>query len=1589
MRTVNSATSTAEDGASLAPRYSVVVQKEILKFDSGTGSSVGTSSQIIPQNYLKSLASSEAGLATYKSSNGNLYMKAINVGTAANYFLSHAIDSIVTNGQWNQRAGIVNISGSQQQVFSGRYTGSVVQMQYYDTVAGTYTDFGATIPRTLVNNASQVRRIEAVCAMRSSLTECIVAIGTFNFLESRATIEFWYVNSSLTYQLDAFIEADFTDLYTSWWSENTWASYICAGYVTDGIGVYANALPTGRGVMFTIKHGVESPVMPIFPIDNEQIDTSFVPYDMTKINNVYYLTGRYSKTNTDQTVVGFDMYLTSSDGWNWSIGERSCYITNGKYNGKMMLLNDTTKIVYGGNNRLFIADTTPLQSSASTLTKDLTSALQSWSLTQTTNASDGANFIFAKDASWGTTLTFLSENGLIAYLKSYQLGDSSIPNFAVLGLDSIQREMSLTGERDYPMVGRDIAGKRLGDWKTSFDIWMNSLSDIETTFESDDTIQSKTPIHDIKTNEKKIKEKKEAEVEFLKGIGLRYRGLNSPYVGFFDKPNLDGMMEMRIHFNVIDAFDKSAAYAGFVFGASEDKDENVEGNMVLFPKKGTWAGSATRPFLAKFNLVAIDPDDPTKVGTGLKNLEFRASPILTASGDAARAIVSSLDSNITYRMRRAYNGSIPTDTQAEINGDSNLLIRTFGRKVQYFFKHNPVYGDTPSDYAFYEFLGEGLFDDRAQMRPSKKNSGGIILGTESYSSKDNFEQGQYGDVTSTLTQVSDFIWNDDYATAMTKKIGYGKMEIDGPAGPIRIEHFILSNPFGVSPFVLPTGYFFKVLPHSSNPSGPAGLFHTTSDLGIVSTWPAYPYGGSAPTATQNDAEVSFSNGFKPSSGTWNVEIYVQNDAVIGDHFGWASSKTHYELVRPVEGEEYFDITDPKAKKRNNLIYGRGIFITEDNSAVSERYIRSDGIMHEVLSCGYSGTVWDLNTNPLEHGGDNDQHFNSTSNSKEWRLMLYHGKFFDGDPATYNLPSVPFYMIVDDELIRAWKEEYMTSSYNETSAALAKGLYVPVFYRPLAEVARNSATLTGWASGPNTPGDDFAGSAGAIKEKMVAAGSSIAGLLVEINTRNIDDQVEVLQYYAVDASYDTIDHIALDKAYKGRLTTLEAVAVVSGRGQFGTIKEKHDPDSIVCYAPIDAYGTFPSIIVPKFNYYNGQFMSTEDAIKKTCTLAGQRDVSFRTLFTSGADWSGTITNGVTTLPLINTLKNFDMKANLYIPGNSLASSPNYKLNITFRNNYRLIVQQWNDNATITDGHHCNILVGLVADDAAVTACAVGSLSRKYGNEKWLRGIVIPVKKPALSGTISGSSGSWSYSNDQTGRFNLRVVVNENNVYVELEGQQLYTFNLDDYETKYDSAGPITIFYDQGTLSATATIHIGELGDPFTGYAIKQNNTARSSIDEIIKDRGIYSRSTQNGGIQFSQFMTRDDDGNLTANLIKDSWSTADNILIGHVLMAGGVNANYFDAALLQTEGYKFDSMNNSLVNNTESALREAKLAVRRAKELSLQRSVAGYAKSIIQPEDKVTLVYTGLSSVDYIISSVTFNASKSALKSDYTLRKFIE
>jgi hypothetical protein len=75
--------------------------------------------------------------------------------------------------------------------------------------------------------------------------------------------------------------------------------------------------------------------------------------------------------------------------------------------------------------------------------------------------------------------------------------------------------------------------------------------------------------------------------------------------------------------------------------------------------------------------------------------------------------------------------------------------------------------------------------------------------------------------------------------------------------------------------------------------------------------------------------------------------------------------------------------------------------------------------------------------------------------------------------------------------------------------------------------------------------------------------------------------------------------------------------------------------------------------------------------------------------------------------------------------------------------------------------------------------------------------------------------------------------------------------------------------------------------------------------------------------------------------------------------------------------------------------EARLILREKRELQEVRTVSGYGRIALQPEDKVALVYapTGSgvpahTSSDHVIQAVNLSADNKSVKATYSLRKFV-
>jgi hypothetical protein len=189
---------------------------------------------------------------------------------------------------------------------------------------------------------------------------------------------------------------------------------------------------------------------------------------------------------------------------------------------------------------------------------------------------------------------------------------------------------------------------------------------------------------------------------------------------------------------------------------------------------------------------------------------------------------------------------------------------------------------------------------------------------------------------------------------------------------------------------------------------------------------------------------------------------------------------------------------------------------------------------------------------------------------------------------------------------------------------------------------------------------------------------------------------------------------------------------------------------------------------------------------------------------------------------------------------------------------------------------------------------------------------------------------------------------------------------------------------------------ELGDPVPAVSIQSNSSARAGIDQVTQDRHIRSRAGQTGGIEFSQFINRDDGGTLRYNLLKHDWSTEDTRNAGHVQVTGqNVAGEALDDTQLRAEGYMFDTADNRLITVATQARLEARLWQRDMKEGYQVDGLTGYARIALQPEDKISLQYapstegiTTLAATDKVIDTVTLTADEKSMKANYSVRRYV-
>ena len=243
---------------------------------------------------------------------------------------------------------------------------------------------------------------------------------------------------------------------------------------------------------------------------------------------------------------------------------------------------------------------------------------------------------------------------------------------------------------------------------------------------------------------------------------------------------------------------------------------------------------------------------------------------------------------------------------------------------------------------------------------------------------------------------------------------------------------------------------------------------------------------------------------------------------------------------------------------------------------------------------------------------------------------------------------------------------------------------------------------------------------------------------------------------------------------------------------------------------------------------------------------------------------------------------------------------------------------------------------------------------------------------------------------TANANVRVVVVGSEITVEVNGYQVWIFNTAGYVhtdgTSYDyrAAYTIALSYSATVTGNSATGSIPELWAATDAVTLQTGASVSSAINKLCTLHRIRYRATATGGLEFGQFVTRDDAGTLTRGATQHAHKSDDSQAAGLVLASGAQSGAFLNAAWIAANGFSFKASTVSELQTTQQASAEAQLQSRESVEMTLNEEVSGLAMLADQPEDAKTLVYTpgGLApsqaSIDCVITSLDWTRTSDAI-----------
>lgn len=1537
MRNVGSTIITAERQQAVRPTHAAVAQDELLAFAAFGSTANGSLEKSVPASYAMRTSGALAYVA-FRYTNGTSYIRVIDTSNSGDFGLPGGTSHTYPT----MRSCVLNETGVMRAYTADMGAGGVqvkraTLSSTTNNVSVSWSDFGPAFGPAFANGSTLVRRVEAVCP--TSGGALIVAVGTHDFVAGLSTIQFWAVRGTAAIQLNTIIQAPLTESWPSnYYGFAKWASFISAIYDDNNARtiIVASDQPRGRAVLFTLQNGVESSLRPLIPIDAEATSLSLVPASLVRLAGRFYLTARFARTTPTGSGMAFDCYLTSADGLNWSFGERSSFLTQSTLYGALLMRTDSPSVVVYCGNGV-------------ALTAPVTENLDSASTKQLTLDDYIESWSLDQVSNGADKLSMTLAQGSGAGGAGVLDGNANLKRGAVVYLRSGQGgTLADVGAYGIDAVAETITTGGRGLIKiTARDLASKKL--VDTKFPLDIVLESH--LRHVKTLTKDDDLARKTEDRNLKfgANGLAYEGLNDPFIALSEAAeNGDVLIKTTVSMDGDDAYHLSSL--GFIFGATEAG----AGNVALVPKVNSWneggAGVVNAPAVRRLNLTPIDTSDPDKENTGYKMTEGLNHLWRGPVSNGVRTAALSLSGRTTG----AY--SVPVTVYTD------LAFRLSGRRVQVYARQHPIAANWGTN-APYTLVAEYLFTDTAKRSQAGRDYCGLALSTDVWADTDALADTAYDTVEQSLTDAG------NYATPPVNGNGYEWTNLMTAAS-------------------------------TESPQDDRRDINVVSTAGlIVGQWVRL----SIPTYSENLLQIQsivgnnikFTSTFAITAGVGGATCYVYglSDAEL---WGFAASG---KIQRVASGVT--TIFDPGAQKTPSLMRGMGLFVADNSSATVSRFLQSDGVLFGLLSGDINnGRVgWDA-TNPLP--STSPSQFYGGSDPATWKVIFWPGYCFNGSPASKYLPASGYIRVGKERMRYAAFTFWRRGMLSQTTLTL-----VPAYYAPLAAINAGSTTLRNWV------GDLGGGSYVQTGDDLGQIPNAV-GMCVVVSGRSGSSDKDKKQYYITAQNYvapgsrnvNNSSSITLDKAFESstRASSTTApftgegdIAIVSGRGQDGTTIEKHAPTDPALYFPRNASNDgFANIKVMAWESYAGQYLSVEDALKRLASVAGVRPLRFRNRHTSPAsDVSTTLSTSAYALPTPENVSNFMLDMRVHVPGNSVSSGAITSakfLRVGFRGAYRLWIGQYTTATDYANGRPGVIRVGLEDTRSLIPANADGV--------RWLERADVPESDFNLAGTASGAGSTWTLTEDTNIIHDVRVIVQEAIVAVEINGRPIWTINLDRLNdggaTSYrtDNAGAITVDYSSSPGSYTATLRVVELGEEQRRYTAQRGANVSSAINNVASARRVRTRPTTDGGLEVSRFEVRDDVGSISDNLWQHDYSVSDLTRRAHLLVGGESFGEWIDPSIIATDGYSFDAVSNDSVLTSEAGAIEAKLLGRESAENDQIDKIDGVGFLEIQPEDRLALAYDAPgdgpahSSTNHVVTAAQLKASRAETVGSYTLRRFV-